>query len=471
MDFRNINFGLSDAQSEGMDYPNLLIDGYVNLMRVVDQVNTPRCFLFLGYKGSGKSSLSVHLKLCEKETIINQQPLKDFPFKFFEKVLESEDRSIKYKTIWRWLLCAEVLSSLCKDSDCKSDSIQHAVAVFTRLGLFPVISISSLLKKTTSTTVSATIKSLGISHTVNTEYAEADMEMLIDYIKSLLISVKEERPHITVIDELDDILTPNGRQFENIAALINETKDLNYFFYSNSIPAKIIILCRTDMFERLPGQNLNKIRQDNSFTFTWYREGIDSNKKSDLVYLINKRARLTYPDISDVFEVFFPKSFDDTDIYSAMLNYTRHIPRDFIQLMNYIKAHCDAEKVSHSAIVKGIKDYSTEYFYPEIANELSGYLPSASIQPVFNVISSLRKQSFSYDQFKDKCKIVPELKELDPAQILKILYDCSAIGHVHYYEDGSTRVLYKYRNRSTSFEQTDKILLHRGLWKSMNVSY
>ena len=82
-----------------------------------------------------------------------------------------------------------------------------------------------------------------------------------------------------------------------------------------------------------------------------------------------------------------------------------------------------------------------------------------------------RKQSFSYDQFKDKCKIVPELKELDPAQILKILYDCSAIGHVHYYEDGSTRVLYKYRNRSTSFEQTDKILLHRGLWKSMNVSY
>ena len=30
MDFRRINFGLSDAQSEGLDYPNLLINGYVN---------------------------------------------------------------------------------------------------------------------------------------------------------------------------------------------------------------------------------------------------------------------------------------------------------------------------------------------------------------------------------------------------------------------------------------------------------
>lgn len=288
MDFRKINFGLSDAQSERMDYPDLLIDGYVNILQVIENVNTPRVFLFLGYKGSGKSSLSEHLRLSESNSIIEQQPLKDFPFKFFEKVLDGDDRTIKYKTIWRWLLCAKVLSSLCQDSEALIPNIKEALAVFTQAGLFPVFSISSLLKKSTATTVSATIDSLGISHTINAEYADTDLEMLIDYIKDILIQVKEERQHLIIIDELDDILTPNGRQLENIAALINETKDLNYFFYTNHIPAKIIILCRTDMFERLPGQNLNKIKQDNSFTFTWYREGIDSNKESDLVYLVNK---------------------------------------------------------------------------------------------------------------------------------------------------------------------------------------
>ena len=36
-DFRQINFGLSDAQTEGEDYPNLLSDGYVDILQVVDK--------------------------------------------------------------------------------------------------------------------------------------------------------------------------------------------------------------------------------------------------------------------------------------------------------------------------------------------------------------------------------------------------------------------------------------------------
>ncbi len=471
MNFREINFGLSDAQSERMDNPNLLIDGYLNVSKVIDAVNNPRYFLFLGYKGSGKSALSEHLKLCEDEYIVNQQPLKDFPFKFFDKVLDSEDRTIRYKTIWRWLLCASVLATLCKDGKNMHSDAKCAIEIFTQLGLFPVMAISTLLKKSSTTTISASIEHLGISHSVSSEYAEADMELLTDYVKEVITSIKEEKPHLIIIDELDDILTPNGRQFENIAALINETKDLNAFFYDNNIPVKIIILCRTDMFERLPGQNLNKIRQSNSFTFTWYREGSDSNKNSDLVVMINKRAKLTYPVITNVFEEFFPNKYDETDIYSSLLNYTRHIPRDFVQLINYIKENCNTDKVTIDAINKGVKRYSIEYFKPEIANELAGYLPNKAIPQVFDVLSSIRSQNFTYEQFAEKFNSIVLEIDVDPQDVLKLLYDCSAIGHIHYYKEfGDTRVLYKYRNRYTSFEKSDRILLHRGLWKAMNVS-
>lgn len=471
MDIRKINFGLSDAQSERMDDPTLLTDGYLNLSQVIETVNNPRYFLFLGYKGSGKSALSEHLKLCENEYVVEQQPLKDFPFKFFDKVIDNEDRTIKYKTIWRWLLCVSVLASLCKEVKHINDKTQEAIAIFTQLGLFPVMEISTLLKKSSTTTISATIKSLGISHSVSTEYAEADMELLTNYVKNIILSIKEEKPHLIIIDELDDILAPKGKQLENIAALINEAKDLNVYFYNNHIPVKIVILCRTDMFERLPGQNLNKIRQSNSFTFTWYREGIDSNKKSDLIYLINKRARLTYPDIVNVFEEFFPPNYDGTDIYSALLNYTRHIPRDFVQLINYIKDNSSSSKVTNEAIIKGVRRYSTEYFLPEISNELSGYIPSSAIQSVFNAISSIRSQSFTCEQFISKFNEAVSGSDIDPMEVLKVLYDCSAIGHTHYYKEfNGTRVLFKYRNRSTSFEKSDRILLHRGLWKAMNVS-
>jgi hypothetical protein len=37
---------------------------------------------------------------------------------------------------------------------------------------------------------------------------------------------------------------------------------------------------------------------------------------------------------------------------------------------------------------------------------------------------------------------------------------------------GSTsRVSFKYRNRSSSFNPTDRIMLHKGLWKALNVNY
>lgn len=94
-DFRQINFGLSDAQTEGEDYPNLLSDGYVDILQVVDKAINTSVFLFLGYKGSGKSSLSEHLRLTQVGVEVDQQPLKDFPFKFFDKIINSEDRNFK----------------------------------------------------------------------------------------------------------------------------------------------------------------------------------------------------------------------------------------------------------------------------------------------------------------------------------------------------------------------------------------
>lgn len=63
MDFTKINFGRADAHSEGEDFPILLKDGYLDIDSVVDQALNTSVFLFLGYKGSGKSSLSEHLRL------------------------------------------------------------------------------------------------------------------------------------------------------------------------------------------------------------------------------------------------------------------------------------------------------------------------------------------------------------------------------------------------------------------------
>lgn len=477
MDFKAINFGKADAHTEGESYPELLSKGYLNISRVVDKAMNSNVFLFLGYKGSGKSSLSEHLRLQYGDEVVDQQRLKDFPFKEFDKVLDTEDKIIRYKKLWSWVLCVKVFGNLYADSSTSirsQEDIKKVIEIFTQAGIFPVMKISSLVKKTVSDSVKATIKCLELSRTESKESITLDIELLTDYIKQLILSFKEENRHVMVIDDLDDILSPKGLQFGIITALINEVKELNRFFSLNCIPFKILVLCRTDMFERLPDPNKNKIKQDNSFTFTWYREGINKSDDSDLIAMINTRAKLVYPDIIDVFKSFFPEKYDRKKTYSALLDFTRHTPRDFIQLINHIQEQCpeNTVKVTSSYIEKGIKEYSTEYFKQEINDEMAGYLPGPVIDGVFNALSSMRSREFKYAEFQEKCRYNTKIKDFDLDEVMRVLYECSAIGHIYSYDGGNTsRVSFKYRNRSSAFNPDDRILLHKGLWKALNVNY
>lgn len=479
MDFKAINFGKADAHTEGEVYPELLSKGYLNISSVAEKALSGNVFLFLGYKGSGKSSLSEHLRLVSGEAIVDQQQLKDFPFKEFDKILDTEDKIIRYKKLWCWLLCVKVLGNLYFDSSAQlrsQDDLKKTVSIFTQAGIFPVLSISSLVKKTVTNSVKATIKCLELNRTVNNENVgiSQDIELLTDYLKNLILSFKEENQHVMIIDDLDDILSPKGLQFGIITSLINVVKDLNRFFSLSNVPFKILVLCRTDMFERLPDPNKNKIKQDSSFTFTWYREGLNKAEDSDLVELINTRAKLVYPELQDVFKTFFPRTYKDSKIHTALLDFTRHTPRDFIQLINYIQNQCciNTGRVTSAEIERGIKEYSTEYFKQEISDEMAGYLPGTAIEGVFNTLSSLRSRDFWFSEFQDKCKYNTKLKGIEADEIMKILYECSAIGHIYSYNGGRTsRVTFKYRNRSSSFNLEDRIMLHKGLWKALNVNY
>lgn len=471
LDFTKINFGRADAHTEGEEFPDLLTKGYVDISQVIDKALHTSTFLFLGYKGSGKSSLSEHLRLTQEGLIVDQQRLNDFPFKLFDQLSDSEDRLLKYKCIWRFLLCVQVFSDLSDDCNMRSEEVERTRAILTREGILPIKKLSDLISKSTAKQVEASIKLLKLTYSESIDKTDIDYNILTDYLKELICSFKEEHSHMIVIDDLDDILEPRGKQFYNIAALINEAKDLNIYFKRSAVPAKILILCRTDMFDRLPDPNINKIKQDKSFTFSWYREGINNQKDSDLIKLINIRARIAYPEIDDVFVTFFPEKYDHRKIYSALLDYTRHTPRDFVQLINYIQKYSNSDKVTTDAISKGVKDYSTEYFRQEISNEMAGYIPGEYISGVFNVLSAIRKKEFPYSTFVEQCRRHYRLRRADVDEILRVLYECSAIGQVYMYDKGVNRITFKYRNQTSYFNPDDRITIHKGLWKALNVNY
>ena len=479
MNFKSITFGKADAHTEGECFPELLSRGYLNISSVAEQALNSNVFLFLGHKGSGKSSLSEHLRLqCGDKLIVDQQCLKNFSFKYFDRLKDIEDKNIRYKKLWSWILCVKVFINLYQDNYAISnskDDLDKVVEIFTQAGVFPLIDISTIVKRTLNDSIKASFKVFEYSHSVSRDNIDdVDVELLTDYMKTLIASFSEERQQIVIIDDLDDILSPNGIQFSVISALINEVKDLNSFFKKNSLPIKILILCRTDMFERLPDPNKNKIKQDASFTFSWYKEGLIESRNSDLVKLINIRTKLVYPEVNDVFQSFFPSSYQGKNIYSVLLDFTRHTPRDFIQLMNYIQKQCNDEQecVTNRDIENGIKEYSIEYFKQEISDEMAGYLQEQVISSVFSTLSSMHSREFSYKQFKDIFSYSIGSRNVEPDEVMRVLYECSAIGHKYSYDGGkTTRVTFKYRNHLSKFNPQDRIMLHKGLWKALNVNY
>lgn len=476
-DFKAIKFGCIDAQVEGQDYPNLLKNGYINISQVVGTALETSKFLFLGYKGSGKSSLAEHLKLLDTDVYqVDAIDMKDLAYKSFYKIISGEaEREIKAIYAWRWLLLIKILDNLLHDADAhslKKEEIERFSIWMVQQNIFPVRNFADLIKNTSTTSFKATLRNMEFAYSTGKENVEVSMMNLISYVKDLVASFKEGHKHIIIIDGLDEILTSRDIQYISIAALINEAKDLNRFFSVNDVPVKINILCRTDIFDRLPDPNKNKIRQDSSFSFTWYREGVNSSSDNELIRLVNVRAQMVYPEIQDVFAHFFPLDIHRTNIYTYLLDYTRHIPRDFIQLLNSIQGQCKASKITSEDIENGVNSYSVDYFVSEIRDEMAGYIPYAKIDYILSAIAGMRSREFKYEDFAEKYYAMSELQDVDINEVMRVLYDCSAIGHKYSFDGGRhTRVTFKYRNRNSSFNQSDVIFLHKGLWKALNVNY
>lgn len=476
-DFREILFGKTDAQIESVEHPELLIDGYFNTTNIVGRATDPTTFLFLGYKGSGKSALSEHLRLSDnKNIIVHQELLKDFPYKSLGRIVAGEaENEVKLKIAWRWVLLAYILNSLNSDSEARcqmQEELDKALDLFTQAGIFPLTSISRLVTKTSSNTFKVSLQAFAFEHTSNNDNALVSLEFSIDYIKKLITSFKEEHKHLIIIDGLDEILTSREIQYVAIASLINEAKDLNLFLLNNHISVKIIILCRTDLFERLPDPNKNKIRQDCSFSISWYNEGLDDQKNCDLVKLVNLRTKIKYPEITNLFNTFFPTQVSRKETIIALLEFTRHTPRDFLQLLNCIQSQCKGPRVDYPDITNGLVLYSNEYFLPEIKDEMAGYIPADNIDEIINIFAALRKRIFTFKEFESIYREHPNLKELSIDYVLKILFDCSAIGQRYSYDsENNTRITFKYRNRHSSINKNDKFILHKGLCKALNVNF
>jgi hypothetical protein len=474
--FKDIQFGQASAELEGSYYPELLLDGFFDPWDVVNKVLKGPACIFLGYKGAGKSSIGEHLRLLsesDEALFVDHTFLSDFPYANFSKIVSGEaEPESRFPTAWSWIITLSLLASFSRDEGAESvidNDFVSSIHALKEVGLLPARGIKEVVIASSKPKFKAKLPILLEMEWDSNNKKANDLDFLhvIEHLKNVMLNFRSNSRHALIIDGLDDILLQKEIQYQSIAALVLEVTRLNALLHKNNVSAKIVLLCRTELFERLPGPNKNKFRQDLSVELDWYHNP-HTPESSNLVHLAKNRATLSDPDIKDVFLQLLPKTINNKPLLQFLIMHTRHTPRDFIQLLSHIQKCSTRRDVDEKNIFAGIKSYASKYFMPEIKDELVGYIDQDKVDSIFSALATIKKRKFSISDVSQCLSNSGNLKGEDLHSILDTLFNCSAIGNVA--SNGELEHFsFKYRNRHAFFKTDEKIILHTGLKKAMNI--
>ncbi|WP_293389999.1 hypothetical protein, partial [Nevskia sp.] len=299
-EFKKIDFGYASAQAEARENPDLLIKGYLDLHNISDRVVNGREWLILGHKGSGKSAIAERLRLIYEDDplhFVNVVNIEDFEYVKFSKIVRSSEAiETELPTAWSWLLYAYLLNSFFRDQGVQVDipeEYEQVKSAFAEMGLSPVFDLNTIVRVSSENSFQLTIPKFAEQKwTKKTETAQVDIRWFIYNLRPFISNIRSQSKHLLIIDGLDDILATSATQYASIGALVFEVHRINDFLKKNYVPAKVVMLCRTDIFQLLSGANKNKIRQDYAIDLDW-NSNPKAPDKSLLVRIGNLRAEIS----------------------------------------------------------------------------------------------------------------------------------------------------------------------------------
>src|SRR5512132_3650006 len=234
--FADIDFGFASAEREGAEHPALLLQGFFDIGGVREKVVSGGEFLFLGYKGPGKSAISEHLRLVaegDSQLFVRRMFLADFPFADFGNILRgSQDVQSRYPATWSWLLFLQIIDSLASDEGARHEdpgAFGDTAALLRRYGLLPTPTLHKIVLKPSERSFRISLAKTLEGATGGTRSATADINFLsfVETLRRLATGTGSSSRHLLIIDGLDDILLREPIQYEALAALVVEVARLN----------------------------------------------------------------------------------------------------------------------------------------------------------------------------------------------------------------------------------------------------
>lgn len=485
MKLKEYNFGFVDSEKELKRYPKIIEDAFYDPKGILQRLLDEHEFILIGNKGVGKTAYSAKIR-----TMVNTKEVKkaklvtlsNLEFNLFDGLgRENVEGGQKYKIAWELIILIEVYKTLHESQDYTSvDEFNDIISFLNK---------NNIIKKKSSinnTLINWNNIEINFWNTFKLNREKQDIGLneytqgaLCDYMKEGLNKIHfEEESTYLIIDGLDDILRYEKSKIEILSGLLRTINLLNDYFYDNEINFKIIILVREDILTGMIDPDFNKIKRDSGIILSWIND-------KDLFEIVKLRFLLSGVEKEKVhnrwYEIFPEKINNRVDSFKYVLNNTLYKPRDILQFLEQCKKEFPEEKsLNYSKLRHVIKQYSNNYFYEEMKNELSGFIKDEDIDNLIHVFARIGDVHFTYTRFKTNAEqFFSNTGEDYIKKVFNILFDNGYIGQVvltprfNKNTKKSTynkNIHFKYTHPTTKINTANKFVLHRGIINVLDIN-
>jgi hypothetical protein len=434
----------------------------------------------IGRKGSGKTAISEYLcRQTTADTFSIKLTFKNFPF---NELYELRDASYaaphQYITLWKFLIYSHVCQLMTRNP--AIDTLTHDI--LNKVYLENQMSLPRRIHRWLDRDFGVEIFGVGM----NVGAAPADerrqsLIMRVQKLEDLLLKHVDTSKYLIVFDELDEDYrnVTDEQQLTQYSALITglfkAVQDVRSVFSRQKAKLYPIIFLRDDIYDIIQDSDKTKWN-DLRIDLDWDVDRIRDVIAFRITRALDPDATRALPFADAWGTLFFDglvkagkKGKNRTHAFEYILRSTHLRPRDFIQ---YLKACAEDQlrksppnKISASAIKRVDRAFSN-YLKSELMDEMYAVIPD--ISSVLDVISQLKKWLFSVKEFIDAYNRQlkrSSLLERDPTFVLQVLFIFGVIGN----QTRGGKHIFRYRNKEARFSFDDLIVVHRGLFKALQI--
>lgn len=450
----------------------------------LNAILTGNKFYVIGRKGTGKSAISEHiLKTSRSDVFSEKLSFKNFPFnELYNHANNSYTPPNQYITIWKYLIYSFICRQMIRNLNINTKIREELSKIY---GNKPISSLARTFSDWTNREFGITVFGTGGSIKVGKQQINNDSiinwQEKTNLLEDVILEYIDDAKYYIIFDELDEdyreIQNEESHQLYSylLTSLFKAVQDIKSIFKDSKHNIIPVIFLRDDIYKIIRDADKTKWG-DFIVEIDWSIHKL----KNLLAYRISKSINENVKPLS--FEDAWNSIFSTQGVkvgtsgkntipsFEAITRNTQLRPRDFVKFIQ----ECAKSSINNSMslifpeTVKKVERNFSNYLKSEIIDEIYPILPD--IDNIFQTISSLRKWNFSIQEFKNEYHTYLKkgtIKEPNFEYMLQTLFHFSVIGNQD--KRRLDRHYFKYQNKDATINFNERLVVHRGLFKSLQI--